>query len=448
MFYNGLQTPTAIIVAVHTTVNGTAIITLNTGETDSAALLTTTDNGWGRLEIESLTPNTRYTYTVTIPDGTGGSGEITTYKDDGGECLAFYSCEMSNSDGASAPALQQMVQQGAKSIISLGDECYDEQIVWALKADTQDVDKHHDWHHDMRVGRPQKMKVAKQVGFGGLADDHDTFINGIWNDQADPPAGLNANLAAVGRSYTFTAAEWDTCLANIGASLWAIQRCNPQHRTVSADTDPLYFSFEAGNMLVIVPALVMWTKTTMRDDHDGTNPIMNAEQYAWLQSQISNTSKKFKVIISQKMTVVATNSEPDDWADYSDMATVLSWISSDSGNWAVPGGVIWGSGDWHSPGIGAFNSVADAYDHVIINACPSGRFNDVRDPGAALSTTKELIRANEVDDNRFLNYGLVTSTDNYVEIAIKLFDGSTYSKARVNAGENKIAAFIPQAVAI
>jgi len=208
---------------------------------------------------------------------------------------------------------------------------------------------------------------------------------------------------------------------------------------VSSDTDPLYFSFEVGNMLVIVPSLVMWTKTEMRGIDNGSTPLMNANQYTWFKAQITNTTKKFKVVLSQKTTVVATNNNTDSWDDFSDMATVLGWIDTDSANWAVPGGVIWGTGDWHSPGVGAFNNVDDAYDHVIINACPSGRIGDLRDPGAWLSTTRDaIIMPNDENDSRFLNYGLVTSTADYVEIEIMTAMGR-WASGRVAAGENKLS---------
>jgi len=431
MYYNGVQTDTSIVVIVRSTSNGTAVLTLSDGSTDEAAVNTATNYGHARIEITGLLPNTNYNYTVTVPDGTGGDGEITTFKSNGAECIAFYSCE--NTSGT--PILLDILNTNAKTAISLGDEIYDEQTTFNSEADAADISIHHAWRVTMRE-KWEKMKIARKLGFGVINDDHDSFANNIFDDPADPPATLNA---VFDHGYTFSdAAAWTAALAVIGESIYDFSLCNPIGSTVSSDTDPLYFSFEAGNMLVIVPSLVMWTKTEMRAHFDGSTPLMNANQLAWFKDQLSTTSKTFKVILSQKTTSVATNNNQDSWDDYSDLDTVLQWIHDESDNWAVPGGVIWGTGDWHSPGVGAFDGDTDAYDHVNVLACPSGRVSDIRDPGAWLSTTRDAIRTNDIDDNRFLNYGLVISTDDYVEIEIRTVLGR-WASGRVAAGENKLS---------
>jgi len=434
MFYNGVPSPTSIIVAARSDSNGDCVLTLNSGETVTVAADTSVNDGNVQLKITGLTPNTRYTYTVTIPDDSGGTGEITTFKDSGGEKLAYCSCEGESGFHPTLPILSS----GAKCVINLGDETYTESSTFDTVVKALDIAVHNTWRKTMRE-KSAKMSLARTIGYGIATDDHDTFLNDLGDDTADPPASLNTTLTTAGRE-TMTAAEWSSCKTVIGNSLWSYHLCNPQN-AVTDDTDPFYFSFEAGNMLVIVPALVMWTKTTMKA-WPGTGPIMGANQLAWFKNLLSTTTKTFKVILSQKTTYISdgqTNS--DDWDDYNDMDTVLQWIHDNSAAFAVPGGVIWGTGDWHSPGIGTFEKdVSGAtYDHVVVNACPSGRTGDIRDSGNWTANTKAALRPSELNDNRFLNFGLVESTDDYVELSIKLYGGSTYAKARVNAGENKLA---------
>jgi len=439
MYYNGVQTDTSITVVARSTSNGTVTLTC-AGQTATATADTAVNYGHVRLEISVLRPDTSYQYTVTIPDNSCGIGNIKTFKSSGNESIVFASCESNTFF-----ALTDVVRDKAKIYISLGDEAYDEDTAFPTNTEALDAAVHDAWRASYRE-KENKIRLIQNIGFGGVADDHDAFLNDLGDDQADPPADLNTILTNNSRA-TMTAAQWDTCLGIIGSTLASTWLGNPT--TTSSDTDPFYFSFECGDMLVIVPSLIMWTKTEMREIYTGSSAMMNANQLAWLKSQLSDTDKPFKVILSQKSPTVATNNNADSWDGYTDLDTIRQWIHDNSSSFTVPGGVIWGSGDWHSPGIVAYENGVDAatFDHVCVDACPIGRKTDVSDPGAFTAYTRQAIRASEVDDRRFMCYGLINSYGSYIEIEIKLFDGSTYGRARVNAGENKLAS-IPVSVAI
>ena len=429
MYYNGIQSSTSIVVVVRSDSDGDCTVTLSNGDTGSVTVATATNYGYGKIELTGLTPDTLYTYTVTMPDSSGGAGECKTFSENGGEKLAFFSCE----DTDTFISGGQIVNFGAKCAICLGDETYNEDAQFPTIAKAIDEAVHDAWRKGMRE-KPAKVDMMQKIGFGIMTDDHDTFLNNVYDDPADPPAALNVLLAAVGREEYTTAAQWTATKTAIANTLKNAHTCNPA-ATNTTDTDPFYFAFDCGNIRVIVPALLMRTKTDMRLAPDGTTPAMNAEQFTWLKYELNNTAKKFKLVLSQKTTTVATLDNNDSWDNYSDMDTVLQWISDNSSGFAVPGGVVFGTGDWHSPGAGAFSTAnGDAYDHVVLNPCSNGQ--DIRDPGAYLSTTLTAIRASEIGDNRFFSWGSVESTDEYIELKAVLFDDSTYVRVRVNAGEN------------
>lgn len=439
MYYNGLQSTTSVTVIVRSTVNGACTLTINeTGDVASGDADPSVNAGHVALTISGLAPGTLYTYSVTTPDDGGGNGSISTFKESGCETLAFSSCESNET----YEPFSAILLSGAKSCINLGDESYEENIYFATTADALSA-THHNNYHILCREKATKMKMARQIGYACLPDDHDCFLNDFGDDTADPPATLNAALTSHGRE-TMTAAQWVSCKSVMGDAIWAFTLGNtPRSSTVSGDTDPMYFAFDCGNMRVIVLALKMYAKGLICPWPNASVALMQTEQLAWFKNELNTTDKPFKVVLSQKCCHVSSGmTNSDDWDNYNDIDTILQWIHDNSSSFAVPGGVIWGSGDWHSPAIAAFeNGVGSmTYDSVWVNACPAGRLADVRDPGNYLDQTNFVINPADIDNDRLWCCGIVTSAedDSYVEIAIRLNDGSTLAKARVLAGENKL----------
>ena len=319
MFWNGIPGSDRLRLAVRPDTEGAVAWSLNSGEAVSGTSVAAIQDGVVSLEITGLSPATVYDYTLTTQDGTE-RGSCKTFPDDGDVIIVFLSCQKSGLTPA-----QQIMAENPLVVINIGDENYQEISMRTDNATALSVDSHYAHKRGQRGSTGNlvyKTRLQHTVGYGAVLDDHDAFLNDVFDDVAD----INARVATLNLSEE----EWTTVKENIGTSANAYNIARPP--TVgSDDVDPLYFSFECGNTGVFVLSQVIPTMTTMRPVETG-NPLLTNNQRDWLYAGVAASTKKYKLILSPKPVIrnsldnggVGHWSNNDTWADYNDADTVRS----------------------------------------------------------------------------------------------------------------------------
>lgn len=442
LFWNGVQGATTATLVVRATADGTVLWNID-GRHVTAEAATATQDGLVRLDVTGLAPGTAYRYTVTEPGGGSGSGSIKTFPESGPVTLAFGGCNDEQKGGGFA-FLEPL---GVQAFIMLGDEGYNEDALFDTALAAQDIGEHYLLHRGPRLVGFQKRAMAK-VGMGWVYDDHDLFSNDLTGDLTD----MNTKLGNQGRSYTLTSEQADAAIVAAGQAAVAYSLGNPPNTDAEADDGAFYFRFTAGNVEVFVLSQVMpflpSELTDLRPDNDGSSALLGTNQTAWLKARLLASTATFKLILSPKQTLSATNNNPDSWSNgYTDLTGLLEWIDASGVT-----GVIWGCSDYHSPNIhaaikttaGELAATGHGFDHVAVTPCPMQRIDDVRDCGAFGTATRWGVDAAtfpERENNNDLQcFGLVETTESYIQIsAHRSRNGSKmFGPVRVAAGSNAL----------
>jgi len=278
--------------------------------------------------------------------------------------------------------------------------------------------------------------MAEQIPFAHMPDDHEWDINNVA--VGDPASDAVIDAFAEGTTDYL-----------IG---------NPVNSD-SSDTNPLYFAFECGDAEVFVLNNTLHCKDAtaaqrgLRDQPAAGAACLGRDaagvdvrnQEDWLIAELGNSTKTYKIVLNPKMTLYSTNTNADSFGIYTtERDRVLQAIHDNSSGWTVPGGCIWGAGDWHSPGIHASENGVDSatYDHVNVTACPMK--NDIKDAGAASDWTLYHYTGAVIDSEDHPTYrpyfglfGLMETSSAQVTGKIMNFGGTVLSSVSVATGTNK-----------
>jgi len=166
-------------------------------------------------------------------------------------------------------------------------------------------------------------------------------------------------------------------------------------------------------------------------NHDKT--LLGASQRQWLLDQLAASPCTFKVISSNKKTLPNNTDNPDTWANFAvERDGILDWIHNNVT------GVIWLTGDRHCASAAA----SESPDHVMVCACPESmtRVTGGTDYAANVVWVGATERKPGVEmADTYPNYGLLTVTRNYMEVAVMRLGRGAVWRGRVNAGSNALS---------
>jgi len=444
--YLGEATQTSASVIVRGTSNGEARLICN-GVTYIKTINSAVKDGLVRFDVSGLEPGKSYEFSVTTQDESA-TGTLKT-QSDGVSRLGWFSCSSGSYDCLYTTGLYDL-----HALVCIGDEEYYEGTVNVNLTTATDVSLYNGRARGTRES-PTKRYAINKAPFYIMHDDHEYGINDCrWSlvnfqNAIGPTVTNTADMQAV-----IDAGAESTEIYNIG---------NPNNTDSGIDTGAFYFRFDLGEHAeVFVLAQCVWgrdpTDATrlVRPDFGASNTMMGSKQVAWLKDRLKNSTKTFKIILSPKMTLTAEFTNSDGFFSYFDEFNLnLAPFIHAATDWLVPGGVIWGTGDYHTPSVhAAFDGVNGAvYDHVEVCACPSQKDNDgVRDSGIGgtytvqsvntgqgnAGTSSNILATNTRPEMR--NFGVmeVPADGAYIEAKIVLADGREWWTGRVMKGENKL----------
>jgi hypothetical protein len=325
--------------------------------------------------------------------------------------------------------------------IGVGYESYAEADAFSTKEKMLALADHFAFRRLFRFRGGSKRILHQKRGMGFQADDHDTGMNNLVDDLTT----TNNQIASDGLAYELTAGEWETAKANMVAATAAYQIGNTQNNDAEAEANPLYFRFTCGNIEVFVISCLFSTESpdSLRGVANTSNPVgpmLPDGQKDWLYARLAASTKPFKLILSQKAISYNQLVNADSFKGYTDGEIIKQWIHDNSATFAVPGGVAWACGDWHSPGM--FGYVAgenDAtYDHLSMVCDPAGR-GTVLDTGDAIPQSLYHIRPSRIGNPKLQCFGVIETADDdsYMDLSIVSIVGKVTRRVRLLAGENK-----------
>lgn len=447
--YHGMPYGNVIPVLVRSTADGTVTVTVN-GNPFTGTAATATDDGLVLINVTGVTvpssavvttPNDTETITLRpIP----ATGEVK---------LGIASCgKISNK-----PGYKQFLKRDVDCVVNIGDEFYPEFAHTAYGMTTidakanltnaSDVQTYYDKNRQCRR-TPELKKVLTSRGYARIPDDHDMGCNEItW-----------ALAPFQAQHSTLTTVEEMRAIVDASAkSIHDYDQINPPNNDASVDVNPFYTRFDLGEhaevfMLCGVCSGYDPTAADRLVKSDTVNAI-SALQEAWLLARLAASTKKIKLVLSPKMTIISEFANSDSWQGRAGWITqldrILQAIHDDSPTWTVPGGCMFVCGDYHTPGVHASYAGVDGatYDHAAITCCPAG--STTTSAGAKTAWTRKNhddgsgVQQNSVhpDAEKLKNIGIFTvpADGAYVEGEIVLASGITWWKGRVLAGENKLS---------
>ena len=433
----GATTTTTVDLVIQGTATETVTVTCD-GNDFTGSADTTVASGLVKIQVTGLTADTAYPYTISSPSSDDYVGSLKTFPSSGGVNLAYWSCA-----NEYVQHFRAMENDDVRATIGLGDINYLD--VAANRTDGIDPDVYRD---QMIANYIKYPNVSKRIPMIYVPDDHDYDVNDLqWSEAIFEGAG-GYPWAPSGVDFTDYALAVDAAVDGFKDVLQG----NPVNSDASIDTGAFYFRFECGNIEVFVLSCVVWGddpadaagQHLVRDVQGASNEMLGAKQTAWLHARLSASTKTFKLILCPKVALWTTNTNADGWKGYETTRdTLLQAIHDNSSGWTVPGGVMWGSGDYHSPSITVATEAAEGYDHVEVNAGPAreGTSPFIRAAGTANSVTKysipdELTVRDVIYDGL---YGLVESTNEYMKISIRNTVNYTVASAKVLAGQHTLA---------
>lgn len=430
LFWLGIPTTTTAVVMVRAVTNGTVTVTVD-GNDFTAVADTAVKDGLVKITATGLSADTKYPYTVTLPDTDSGSNTLKTFPASGDAVIAHYTCATGRDD----PYFRRLDERDPHCVICTGDfgyfsssEAYNGDSSSGIAGGSTDIADYHDCYR-VRHSLPSFRRLCEKIPFANVPDDHEGDINNLdWNEI----------------SGTLTIAD-----AIVQGSEDYMQG-NPVNADSPGDTNPFYFRFECGDAEVFVLCAVIHGNDPadvqhMYRDSPGADTgcygrdaagsdIRNQED--WLVAKILASTKTYKVVLSPKQSLKSTFTNQDAWTTYPTERDRVIQAVHDSG----AKGVIWGSGDWHSPGIYAATNGVDGetYDHVVIAA--GSHKGDVRDSGADSIYTVFSYQGTQDEWNWFYTgmYGVFEADATRITGRIFNMIDNELANASVLAGSNAI----------
>jgi len=426
LFWLGIPTATTAVVIVRAATDGTVTVNCNGGAfTETAA--TATNDGLVKITITGLSEDSKYSYTVTTPNGDSGGNILKTFPSSGQARVINYSCSKVEADVAQIA----IRQADPHCVVCLGDISYFANgtsfggvTAGNLNGGSEVVSEYHTaYRANFLLTKFREM--IETIPFALVPDDHEFDINN---------AADNSVTDAIANTLAEAAEDY--------------QMGNPVSPYPTVDNNQFYFSFTCGNLEVFVLSACIHghdatdASAMMRDAVGAGNGCYgrdgNTNQEDWLLAGLVASGKPFKLILSPKMSLKSTNVNSDSWSTYStEMDRVLQAVH-DSG----VTGIMWGGGDWHSPGIHRATNGVDAstYDHVMVNAC--SLYGEIRDAGAA--SVYSVYRYQGTDNYHGDAYytglhGLSETTDSEIKTSIRNQSSKTLCWATVEPGANAMA---------
>jgi len=457
--YLGDATMTEASLIVRGTTNGTATMVVNGVTYNGTVNNATNPDGLVRFDATGLQPGTRYSYTVTTQDETA-TGKIKT-QSAGKSLVGWTSCSSGDYD-----CLFTTGQFELDALVSIGDEEYYEGTVNTSLANATNVSLYNSRALAAR-STPTANYAINRAPFYTVHDDHEYGINDLRWDLTTFNNGSTyvVNNTTEMQNIIDAGAE-STEIYNIG---------NPANTDASVDTNPFYFRFYVGKHTeVFVLSAVCYGRdptdpTRLVRPDLGAGNMFGAKQDAWFRNALKTSTRKIKLIMSPKMTLTAEFTNADGLIGYFAQTLddgagggLLPFIHAGT-DWAIPGGVIWCTGDYHTPSAhGSFTDATEAaywgvstasYDHAEICASPAQKDNGdgVRDSGVGGAYSIAWVNTGQgspatsnkalADDTRpdLRNFGVIEVAEDgsYADCKIITANGNEWFNERVLAGENK-----------
>lgn len=449
--YHGIPYNNVVPVLARSTVNGTVSVSVN-GQTFTATADTSVNDGLVLVNVTGLDADKKYQAVVTTPN----ENEVITLRtlpEKGEVRFGWHSCGNNNNKHA----LWQMIKRDVHCCANIGDEFYGEAANSSFGMNVVDctdssanASSLRNWYdryiHTRR--NPELKVIVTSRGYAHMGDDHEWAINDIRWDIT--------NFQTVAPWVTSTA-DMQMIVENGSKAAWEYNKINPPNPDQNTDINPFYTRFTVGPHLEVFMITSVCagynTNDPQRLVRNATGDMLTALEEAWLLNALANSDRTFKLILSPKMTFTAQFYQDDFGRDGREVQRdrICAAIHAASG-WKVPGGVFWGSGDFHTPSVHAlYAGIGGAtYDHVNVCACPAGQDNtNIRNAGTLGAYTRKhfddlsgTAGTSTKPEGRYLrNVGIVTipESGSYAQIEIVLSGGQTWWSGRVNAGENKLS---------
>lgn len=448
--YTGIPYSNICPVLVRSTANGAVSVVVN-GVPFTETANTAVNDGLVLINVTGLSGGTRYPAAVTTPNE---SDTITlrpfpTY---GKVSMGVASCgQITNK-----PAYNQFIERDVDCVVNVGDEFYPEFAISAHGVSTIDTTSSlanasnvQNYYDKNLLARrtPELKQVLKTRGYARIPDDHDMGVNDCYWTLAQFQTAITGVVDT---------ADMQSIIDASSKAMVDYNQINPPNTDANVDTNAFYTRFDLGEHaeVFMLSCICMGYDPTATDRliRPQIGDMISSLHEAWLLARLAVSTKKIKIILSPKMTYNAEFINPDGWDGEAGWRTqrdrIVQAIHDQSPSWNIPGGVMFVSGDYHTPSVhAAYNGVdGSTFDHVNVTCCPAG--STTTNSGANGSYTRKKFddfsgtQGASTHPNAPLlkNVGIITvpADGSYVEAEIVLSNGSTWWKGRVLAGENKL----------
>lgn len=299
-------------------------------------------------------------------------------------------------------------------------------------------------HHHMTRVRPGWLAMSAACGDEFYQPDDHEWGGDDWDHsitQANDPGGVNLNCA--------TQAEVDTHWWNSNQAIIETISTYCDHPT---NTDPeaiadipaasaevtaahypvRYFrkgyDIDGNESATPLVEVFVLDAISYRSPIAAPTTILGTNQLNWLKTYLLASTATFKVIASSKKTYKGGGTENQDtWGEYTtERNALLDYIDANGIT-----GVIWITGDKHTPHVISLQKPGDPYDHLDVCACPV--YVDLQSSAPTSTYFKYMDLINPV-------FGELEVTATHIEARLrKALDGSIVWKGRLEAGSNKLS---------
>lgn len=335
---------TSVRVWVRSIVSGTLAVSLP-GQTQTAAVDTAIEDGCAVVEFTGLSAGQSYPFSASVDGTVIGSGTARTMPADGATfSLGFGTCVGYLRDALPLRSLMQ-ARPDLAGFCWLGDNVYvneptggttvtvNGETLTRLESTGPTVQatamaqlyRHYRAYFQMPATRRMLEAVPNWFAF----DDHDHMTG---NDY------FRGDLASANNVATW--ASTPTHLTNMETWCHDAARAYTKGNPNWSGSD-FYFSVRVNDALELFFVDGVW----YRDAPDGSGTtLLGSAQKAWLLNAIETSTATFKAVMTKNLWGGA-----DDFSKYAAERAELEAFINSYPDWAVPGGLVWCSGDIHYP---------------------------------------------------------------------------------------------------
>ena len=417
-------TVNSAIVWVRHTSNGVLTVQANGQTFTGDTISTTVDDGTGICTVTGLSANSQYPFTAYVGTELVATGTLKTMPSGGRFAIAGSSCFGYWRDAPVLEALLDHYGDRLALFVDQGDNPYQsEPTHWRIAldgnyeggiatvngesiqsceyslqlrggmtaGDESYVKENHYAHYRAYWKMPSVQRMQHSVPYYQSDDDDHGWIGNDWRGGASADWDGGANTALIRASANFWArlayslrdaagyaidqTTYDWCVTQSDfdfMNLWGneVQAAYQKGLPASAGAGfAQYFTMDIGDA-----TLIFLDTIRERQVQGASNLLLSAAQEAFLYASLKNSTNPWKLIMAGK----AFRGCSDDFREYTDQqARIGTYISNsiNAGNpdaWAVPGGVVWFTGDIHHPSV-----VQNEFAVVIGNPAGSTLKTDV-----------------------------------------------------------------------